>query len=150
MKLATALTERAELQRRIAELEKRLNNNAKIQEGEAPAEDPAQLLQELDAALLRLEDLIGRINLTNSVTRSGEKTMTELLARRDALKLRLSVMRSFLDNASSKVDRYSRTEIKIVSSVKVSELQKDVDRLSKSLRKLEEEIQTLNWTTDLS
>lgn len=34
MKLATALSERADLQRRISELSVRLNNNAKVQEGE--------------------------------------------------------------------------------------------------------------------
>ena len=33
MKLATALSERADLQRRISELSVRLNNNAKVQEG---------------------------------------------------------------------------------------------------------------------
>ena len=40
MKLAMALSERADLQRRIAELSGRLENNAKVQEGERPAEDP--------------------------------------------------------------------------------------------------------------
>ena len=45
MKLATALTERADLQRRIAELSGRLNSNAKVQEGETPAEDPTTLIQ---------------------------------------------------------------------------------------------------------
>lgn len=34
MKLATALSERADLQRRITELGGRLNNNAKVQDGE--------------------------------------------------------------------------------------------------------------------
>ena len=33
MKLASALTERADLQKRISELSIRLNNNAKVQEG---------------------------------------------------------------------------------------------------------------------
>ena len=39
--------ERADLQRRIAELSVRLNNNAKVQEGESPSEDPNMLLDEL-------------------------------------------------------------------------------------------------------
>ena len=43
MKLASALAERADLQRRIAELSVRLNNNAKVQEGESPSEDPNML-----------------------------------------------------------------------------------------------------------
>ena len=40
MKLAEALSLRADLQKRISQLEVRLKNNARIQEGEEPAEDP--------------------------------------------------------------------------------------------------------------
>ncbi|MBQ7433192.1 MAG: DIP1984 family protein [Lachnospiraceae bacterium] len=149
MKLATALTERADLQRRLSELETRLNNNAKIQEGEQPAEDPTSLLAELDGIVLRLEELIAAINLTNSTTMSDGRTLTELLAHRDCVKQRLQIMRSFLDNASRKIDRYSRTEIRIESTVSVSDLQKDVDRISKELREVDEKIQELNWTTEL-
>lgn len=150
MKLATALSERADLQRRISELQSRLNNNAKTQEGEEPAEDPKALLKELDNLLSRLEYLIARINLTNSSVLSDGKTMTELLARRDCLSKRLAVMRSFLDSASAKVDRYSQKEIKIISTVKVSVMQKQVDDVSKELRLLDERIQGLNWITELS
>ena len=42
MKLATALAERAELQTRIQQLHSRLLNNAQVQEGEQPAEDPQE------------------------------------------------------------------------------------------------------------
>ena len=149
MKLATALSERADIQRRLSELQGRLSNNAKVQEGEEPAEDPKALLKELDALLERLEWMMVRINLTNSRTLHGDKTVTELLASRDCRAKRLNVMRAFLDNASAKVDRYSQKEIKILSTVKVSALQKQVDADSKALRELDEEIQGLNWTTEL-
>ena len=150
MKLATALSERAELQRKLTELGARLNNNAKVQDGEAPAEDPQDLLAELDGALTRLEELMARINLTNSKTISAEGvTVTELLAKRDCLKKRVQHMRSFLDSASSKVDRYSKTEIRVVSTVDVPALQKQVDAASKALRETDEKLQELNWTTEL-
>lgn len=149
MKLATALAERADLQTRLTELQKRLNNNAKVQEGEKPAEKPEALLKELDVALNSLEELMARINMTNSVTKSDGSTLTELLAKRDCLKQRLIVMRSFLDNASQKVDRYSRAEIKIVSTVSVEMLQKQTDEAAKQLRLVDEKIQELNWTTEL-
>ena len=149
MKLATALSERADIQRRLTQLMSRLNNNAKTQEGEEPAEDPKQLLEELDNLLARLEWRMTRVNLTNSRTISDGKTVTELLARRDCLAKRVNVMRSFLDAASAKVDRYSQTEIKILSTVKVSALQKQVDSESKALRELDEQLQSLNWTTEL-
>lgn len=149
MKLATALSERADLQRRISELGGRLNNNAKVQEGEQPAEDPKELLEELNRNFVRLEELIARINHTNNVTKSGDVTMTDLLAKRDCLKQKISIMRSFLDNASEKVSRYAKTEIKVFSTVSVAELQKEVDRMSRELRETDETIQGLNWTTEL-
>ena len=149
MKLATALSERADLQRRISELGTRLNNNAKVQEGEKPAEDPADLLRELEGVITRLEELITRINLTNSQTFADGVSMTALLAKRDCLSKKLAVLRDFLDNASARVDRYSQKEIRILSTVDVAKLQKQVDDLSKELRLIDEQIQGLNWTTDL-
>ena len=149
MKLATALSERADIQRRLTQLQTRLNNNAKVQEGEEPAEDPRQLLKELDTLLERLEWLMNRINLTNSRTLSDGVPVTALIAHRDCLKKRVNLMRSFLDSASATVDRYSQKEIKILSAVKVSTLQKQLDEVSKELRETDERIQALNWTTEL-
>lgn len=149
MKLATALSERADLQRRIAELGTRLNNNAKVQEGEKPAEDPKALLEELNRDFVRLEELIARINHTNNVTEYEGKTLTDYIAKRDCLKQKITIMRSFLDRSSEKVARYSKTEIKIMSTIEVAEIQKEVDSLSKALRETDEKIQELNWTTEL-
>ena len=149
MKLATALSERADLQKRVADLGNRLNMNAKIQEGEKPSEDPQVLLAELDKDFARLEELIARINHTNNETRYGDVTMTDLIAKRDCLNSRIRIMRSFLDSASAKVNRYSQTEIRILSTVPVAELQKQVDQLAKELRETDETIQGLNWTTEL-
>ena len=131
MKLATALSERADLQRRISELSVRLNNNAKVQEGEKPSEEPKELLKELDECLNRLEELVARINKTNNETTSGERTLTDLLAKRDSLKERIRIMRDFLNASSEKVSRYSKTEIKVYSTVPVSDLQKEVDSYSR-------------------
>ena len=58
-------------------------------------------------------------------------------------------MRDFLNTASDRVTRMTRTEIKIVSTVPVSEIQKPVDGLAKELRTVDEKIQELNWTTEL-
>ncbi len=149
MKLATALSERADLQRRISELGGRLNNNAKVQDGEKPSEDPGELIKELNKDFERLEELIARINHTNNETKSGDKSLTDLIARRDCLKQKIGIMRSFLDEASEKVSRYSKTEIRILSTVSVSDLQKELDGLSKELRETDETIQGLNWTTEL-
>ncbi len=149
MKLATALSERADLQKKLDVLRTRLSNNAKVQEGEKPAEDPALLLDELERLTERLGYLIERINLTNCRTLRPGTTITALLARRDCLIKSIAIMRDFLDNASQKVDRYSKSEIRIVSTVDVAALQKDLDGKSAELRRLEEQIQELNWTTEL-
>lgn len=150
MKLANALSQRSELQTRIRQLENRLNNNAQVQEGEEPAEDPMELLRELEEDYARLEDLVSRINRTNSTIRAeGERTISDLLARRDCLRGKLSALRGFLDNASALVRRRSASEIKVKSTVNVRTLQKQADGLSKELRELEEVIQEKNWTTEL-
>lgn len=150
MKLANALSQRSELQTRIRQLEVRLNNNAQVQDGEVPAEDPTQLLGELEADYARLEELISAINRTNNSTKLEDgSTLSDLLAKRDCLKGRLSVLRGFLDNASALVRRHSVSEIKVKSTVDVRQLQKQVDGLSRDLRELEETIQEKNWTTEL-
>ena len=149
MKLASALVERSDLQRKISELSNRLNTNAKVQDGEESAEKPEELLEELDSVMTRLEELVTKINLTNSSVVVEGKTLTEWLAKRDCLKQRIGLLRGFLNSASEKIDRYSRAEIKIVSTVNVKALQKDVDALSKTLRETDEKIQEINWTTEL-
>ena len=65
MKLANALSERSQLQTRLRQLETRLLNNAKVQEGEEPAEDPQALLKELREDYGRLEELRRFFSLLN-------------------------------------------------------------------------------------
>lgn len=149
MKLAEALMERADLQRRIAQMGLRLNNNARAQEGEKPAEDPRALLRELERETSRLEELVTQINLTNSAALIGGKPLTWYLARRDARKDQMQTLRSFLDAASSLYERARGSEIKIVSTVDVAALQKDLDKRAKELRELDALIQSANWSTEL-
>lgn len=153
MKLAEALSLRADLQRRIAALRERLKQNARVQEGDSPAEDPEELLGELSAATDDLEGLMASINLTNcetyAVWEDSRLTLTEMIARRDALGLKISVLRDFLAAASAKIDRYSAKEIRLLSTVSVVDLQKQVDSLSRELRLLDVELQRMNWITEL-
>ena len=149
MKLAEALQERADLNRRIQQLQQRLGNNAVVQEGEAPAEDPAELLRELDGCAENLERLIARINLTNCRAEVDGESLTVLLARRDALKLRLGAYRDLAHSASQLGRRGMRSEIKLLSAVNLRELQKQVDQMAKELRLLDNSIQAANWATEL-
>lgn len=149
MKLAEALNLRADTAKRLSQLSERLAANAKVQEGDSPAEDPSELLEELDRLTKQLEDLISRINLTNSKTLYEGKTLTEMIAAKDTLSLKSSILRNFLSASSAKIDRYSNKEIRVVSTVNVRELQKISDEISEEIRKLNVKIQELNWSTDL-
>ena len=149
MKLAEALNLRADLQKRIAALKDRLIRNAKVQEGDTPSEEPVMLLKELDNNIIELEKLIKAINKTNSSTYIENESIADIIAKRDAIGLKLSVLRSFVNTASEKIDRYSNKEIKILSTVNVAEKQGEVDSLSKEYRLIDTKLQGLNWTTDL-
>ena len=149
MKLAEALSIRKDLQTRISELTARLMNNVKIQEGDEPAEDPKDLLKELDSCLKQLEEYIYRINVTNMRTMCGKKTLTQLMAERDVLTKRVSVMQEVFKQASSSSERYSRSEIKYVTTIDVKALRKQIDKLSAQLRQLDIEIQSVNFSTEL-
>ncbi|MBE6723910.1 MAG: hypothetical protein E7576_01740 [Ruminococcaceae bacterium] len=149
MKLAEALIERADLQKRLDQLEERLNNNALVQEGEEPAEDPVSLLAEMVAANASLEDLVTRINLTNAAVTVDGQTLTALIAKRDSLTRRVRITRRFLNAASQTGMRSRGSEIVLKSSVSVREMQKTVDELSKALRETDTAIQAANWSNDL-
>ena len=127
----------------------RLQSNAQVQEGEKPAEDPQKLLKELAAMTNRLEEIIANINLTNSRTLVDGEPLTRLLARRDAWQQQIRIQREFLDAASALASRARMSEIKILSTVSVADMQKKLDQQSKALRELDARIQGANWTTDL-
>lgn len=149
MKLAEALQERADLNRNIEQLRSRLADNVIVQENEKPAEDPQTLIKELDSAVSRLEELMKRINQTNCMTISEGKSITELIAARDALKVKIAVYKDIVSNASQTARRARMSEIKILSAVDVRKLQKKVDDMSKEFRLTDNKIQALNWSTEL-
>jgi hypothetical protein len=149
MKLAEALSIRADLQKRIAQLKDRLKNNSKVQEGDVPAEDPGKLWIELDDNLTQLENLIYRINVTNMHTVHNGQTLTKLIAVKDVLTLRVSVMRDVLRHTEEREDRYGRQEIKYIRTVDTADLRQKVDSYSRQLRELDVKIQSLNWAIEL-
>lgn len=149
MKLAEALSIRAELQQNVLQIKARLLNNAKVQEGEKPLENPLELIDELNQTISQLEQLIKNINYTNCMTTIDGNSITDLIAQKDALTKRVSILREFLNSASEITNRYSATEIKTYSTVDVPELQKSLNLQSKQLRELDMKIQGINWTTEL-
>lgn len=149
MKLAEALIQRADTQRRLAQLESRMMRSAKVQEDEQPPEDPADLFAELDQLINQLTRLIQQINKTNSNVQFDEtRTLTDALAERDTLMMKRSIINSVMQTAQPQA-RYGRMEIKELPTINIAETQKQVDDISRQYRELDTAIQQLNWVVDL-
>ena len=150
MKLAEALILRADCQKRFEQLKARILRSAKVQEGDQPAENPQELMDELERVLNELADLIKRINRTNSTTAyQDERTISDALAERDVLALRRGLYSDLAQTASVTQDRYTRTEVKYVRTIDVGEAQKQADQLARVYRELDARIQELNWQAEL-
>jgi hypothetical protein len=151
MKLAEALILRADCKKRLEQLKARVIRNAKVQEGDRPAEEPQALLAEAERVARELADLVKRINRTNSATAFGDRmSLSDALAERDALGLRFRLYSELAQAASYSLERYSRSEIKYVSAVSVADAQKLADDLAREYRTLDARIQELNWQAELS
>ncbi len=149
MKLAEALIERADLQKKIAQLEDRMRQNVKVQEGDKPAEAIEKLLSQYEGFMEALEGIIVRINRTNGATPFDDMTLADAITKRDCLKSKIRAYRDLYEVASIVQDRYSKTEIKFVRCVDAAKLQEQIDALSKAYRELDTKMQGLNWTVEL-
>ncbi|HKC74845.1 MAG TPA: DIP1984 family protein [Chloroflexota bacterium] len=150
MKLSEALALRADTQKRIMQLRERLRASALVQEGESPPEDPQDLLAELDRLLGQLRDLVGRINRSNLAARLPNGTsLTDALAARDTLALRAGILEALTEAATNRVNRYSRTEIRMVPTVDVGAVRRQADAAARERRELDTVIQGVNWSTEL-
>ena len=149
MKLAEALQERADLNRKIDELSRRIRQNVLVQQGEKPNEDPNAMLEELKAAVDRLETVIRQINFSNCKHRVGGRTLTEIIARKDTLKMLYNAHRDALSAATQSTSRARGTEIKIIPVVDVKALRRESDEIAKEIRMLDNTLQQANWNFDL-
>jgi hypothetical protein len=150
MKLAEALAARSDCQNRIEEMKKRLIRSARVQEGDQPAEDTTQLLAETDRIFVRLLELVSAINRTNSKTAfDNERTISDAIAERDLAGKRRDFLAGIAEAASTRQDRYSKSEVRFLPTVSVGKLQTEVDQLAKMYRELDTRLQELNWKTEL-
>jgi hypothetical protein len=80
-------------------------------------------------------------------------TVTDAIARRDALRWRHSLYTSVADAASGGsgpgMVRQMRSELRYVSALAVGELRTAADEAAKEHRELDVRIQQANWATDL-
>ena len=150
MKLAEALIIRSDYQKRLDQLKVRLGQNVKIQEGETPNEDPKELEKELSHLLKELRKIIKKINRTNLQTPFDDnQSLADALTDRDLLGQERKIYSSLLTQATVRQDRYSKSEIKFISTINVKETQVYVDELSRKYRVCDTKIQELNWLTNI-
>lgn len=149
MKLAEALSLRSSLNDRLTELQKLLKDCLVVQEGDKPVASPLEVMEQINATTDELRILIYRINMTNSLTVVDDENLTSLLARRDVLKFRSNSIAEAMNAVRSRYDRYSRSEIKFVTTLNPMELREINDSLAKELRLLDLKIQSIGWSTDL-
>lgn len=146
MKLAEALILRADCKKRIEQIKQRLMRNAKVQEGDEPAEDPEKLLSEMEKAVKELLSLIQRINRTNAASFLADgQTLSDGIAMRDVLKMRSAIYRELAQAATITQDRFSRSEVRFKQTVDVLRIQKQSDDLACKVRMLDMNIQEANW-----
>ena len=150
LKLAEALAERSDCQNRLEDLRKRMVRSARVQEGEKPPEDSSELMQEAERLFARLLELISAINRTNARTAFDDRrTISDAIARRDVTGKKRDFLSGIADAASTRQDRYSKSEVKFVATFSVAQIQKQADQLSREFRELDTKLQELNWLTEL-
>jgi hypothetical protein len=150
MKLAEALLLRAEYQQKIGILQARILANLKVEESDAPLEDPNALLREACEVNARLCGLVKQINARNmAAALPGGRALAEALADRDALKKERDLLAEVANQAVQKDYRLTHTELKTRVTVPMADLQKRIDALARDYRELDAQIQAANWTTEL-
>jgi hypothetical protein len=150
MKLAEALLLRADLQKKLASLRERIAQNAVVQQGDAPHEDPAELLLQAHGVLDELEKLVFKINEANLRFKVADgRSLTEAIARRETLVAQHSLLNSAILGSKKEPDRYSMSEIKWVATMDVAKLQKQLEDLAKKIRELNVAIQEANWKAEI-
>ncbi|MBP2025710.1 DIP1984 family protein [Peptoniphilus stercorisuis] len=150
MKLAEALLLRGDYQNKMEQIKERISSNVLIQEGDKPNENPIELIREYEGILKEYEKLVIRINNTNNLTKFNEEiSLSEALVKRDVLSKKSRIYKNAVEDASIRQERYTRSEVKYISTINIKEYQNKIDEISKEYRILDTKIQGLNWTIDL-
>jgi hypothetical protein len=150
MKIAEALLERKATKAKMESLKQRIYRNAQTQEGERPAEEPPDLLDELEREVEAFCDLVTQLNEANARTRLEDGTpLGAALIRKDMLHYLHFVCQNLADKATPAPDRYSKREIRAVAALDVAALRRRADGYGKAYRALDAALQAANWATEL-
>ena len=110
----------------------------------------AVLLLEFDDCNRQWEELVWRINKTNSLVMTEPSvSIADMIIKRDAIKQKINALYKLSAGATIELNRYSRSEIIHRSAISVPEIQNQINELSKDYREIDTKLQALNWNTDL-
>ncbi len=150
MKLAEALLLRSEYQTKIENLQGRILQNIKIQEGDQPHEAPQALLDEALGLTEKLSQLIQDINARNNQALLPDgRSLAQALVARDTLTRQRRLLVTVVEAGSSQEYRHARSEIKFQLTLSLADIHQQIDRLSRQFRELDTLIQGENWRVDL-
>jgi DNA-binding NarL/FixJ family response regulator len=146
MKLAEGLLLRADIQKKIEQLQNRIRPNLIVSDDNIPQEDPNKLLAQLRNSIQEFETIVIRINKTNNKTLvDGQTQLMEMLAKRDSLKLLVEKLRNVQQAAQINHAGYNRLK----STINYSNLQIEIDQTGRAFREIDSKIQEINWLTEL-
>jgi DNA repair exonuclease SbcCD ATPase subunit len=156
MLLGEALADRASKKKQLEQVEARAASVARFQEGEQPAENADELLDQGRRLIGELRDLARRINRTNSMTELDPGfTLTDALAERDGYAAQYRLVTAIADAGAGGVGRgigwgrQLRSELQQVSAVPVADLRAEADQIAEARRRLDVRIQQAGWSTEL-
>lgn len=146
MKLAEGLLLRSDLIKKIEHLQNRIRPILIVSDNKLPQEDPVKLLAQLRKSIQDLESIIIRINKTNNETYiDGELLLMEALAKRDSLKMLSEKLRLIRQAAQINNAGYNNQK----ATVKIDDLQIEIDQTGRAFREIDSKIQETNWLTEL-
>ncbi len=146
MKLAEGLLLRADLIKKIEQLQHRIRPVLIVSDDKLPQEDPDKLIAQLRNAITELESLVISINKTNNATQvSGEGSLMEALAKRDSLKMLVEKLRNI--RQAAQINNSGDNNLKTTISIK--KLQTEMDQTGRAFRAIDSKIQEINWRTEL-
>ena len=158
MKLAEALIKRIGLDKEINDISARLLQNAEIQAGEKPLESSESLIDILNEKVEQLENLVRRINNTNSKTKVDDiYSVSDLVTKKERYKRLFKIFRLSLNIAYSRFNgRHMRTrppamsnEVKTLLLLDTKIYEKHCSQSRNDLYDIEKKIHQINWATEL-
>lgn len=150
MKLAEALIARSALRGKLNDIQNRAIQSSKTSEGEKPLEDSLSLVSEHEKLIYELENLVLKINHVNQSSKLNNGiSLFDALVKRDHLDIHINMLKTLINKTTEPMNRYSRSELKQEIHVDLNILRKKLEEITSERRKLEIEIQKINWTIDI-